>query len=328
VVHTAIVPRPLVNGTPTRVNFARRARVAAGGRPTLSGMNERHTTTRSRQLGAELKRVRERAGFSARDLARALGWSDSKVARMENGQRGASEIAVATYLAYFHVVGPEMDRLIAMCREIWAKDWLQPHGELVPEELHTLVTHETTATLINQYEPLVIPGLLQTEGYATALFRTAGLLPEEAIDLRVQARLERQNLLSREWGVELNFFIPEPVLRATVGGPSVMNDQLLHMLLVSSRPWCSIWVVPASFPAGVLGSPFQLMEYANHGPVAYVENQTHSMFLEKPEDIRAYRAILTKLKAVTLDEGQSRGLLASLANEYDIPEDLDGMAEE
>ena len=77
---------------------------------------------------------------------------------MENGQRGASEIAVATYLAYFHVVGPEMDRLIAMCREIWAKDWLQPHGELVPEELRTLVTHETTATLINEYEPMVVPG--------------------------------------------------------------------------------------------------------------------------------------------------------------------------
>jgi len=154
----AIVPGPLVNGTPTRVNFARRAPVVPGGRLTLSGMNDRHTTTRSRQLGTELKRVRERAGFSARDLARALGWSDSKVARMENGQRGASEIAVATYLAYFHVVGPEMDRLIAMCREIWAKDWLQPHGELVPEELRTLVTHETTATLINEYEPMVVPG--------------------------------------------------------------------------------------------------------------------------------------------------------------------------
>ena len=68
----------------------------------------------------------------------------------------------------------------------------------------------------------------------------------------------------------------------------------------------------------MLGSPFQLMEYSNHGPVAYVENQTHSMFLENPEDIRTYRAILAKLKAVTLDEGHSRDLLASLANDYDV----------
>jgi transcriptional regulator with XRE-family HTH domain len=307
-----------------RVNLTRGGGDPVGGRFTLSGMNDRHTTTRSRQLGTELKRVRERAGFSATDLALALGWSVSKVARMENGERGASEVAVATYLAYLHVVGPEMKRLVAMCQEIWAKDWLKP----ISDELRTLVTHETTATLINQYEPLVVPGLLQTENYAAALFRAAGLIPEEAVDVRVQARLERQNLLRREWGVELNFFIPEPVLRATVGSPRVMNEQLLHMLLVSSRPWCSIRVVPASFSAGVLGSPFQLMEYSNHAPVAYVENQTHSLFLEAPADLRVYRAVLSRLKAVTLDEGHSRELLASLANEYDVPEAGDGMAEE
>ncbi|MFL6124622.1 helix-turn-helix domain-containing protein [Actinophytocola sp.] len=326
--HVAIVPGPAVNGTPSRVNFGCRARVSAVGRLTLSGMNDRHTTTRSRQLGTELKRVRERAGFSARDLARALGWSDSKVSRMENGQRGASEIAVATYLAYFHVVGDEMDRLIGMCREIWAKDWLQPHGEHIPEELRTLVTHETTATLINQYEPLVIPGLLQTEGYATALFRLAGRIPAEGIEPRIQARMERQNVLRREHGIEINFFIPEQVLRAIVGGPRVMNDQLLHIVLVSARSWCTVRVVPSSFPPGALGSPFQLMDYPNHPPVAYVENQTHSLFLENPKDVGTYRAILRKLKEVTLNEGESRELLASLANEYDVPEAEDGVAEE
>lgn len=289
-------------------------------------MTSRHTTTRSRQLGAELKRVREREGCSAHDLARALGWSDSKVARMENGQRGASEVAVATYLAYFRVVGPEMDRLLAMCRDIWAKDWLQPN---VPDELRTLTTHETTATLINQYEPLVVPGLLQTESYATALFRLAGRVPDDGIATRVRARLERQGLLAREHGVAINFFVPEQVFRAVVGGPTVMNEQLLHIVLVSARPWCTVRIVPPSFPLGVLGNPFQFMEYSNHHPVAYVENQTHSLFLESPDDIRTYRAILRTLREVTLDEGQSRDLLAQLANEYDLPgETPDEVAEE
>jgi len=284
-------------------------------------MNDRRTTTRSRQLGAELKRVRERTSYSMRDLAHALGWSESKISRMENGERGASEVSVATYLAYCKVVGKELDRLLVLCRQIWAKDWLQPHGELIPEELRTLVIHETTATLISQYEPLVIPGLLQTEGYAKALFRAADLYPDDGIDLRVEARLERQNLLHREWGVDLNFFIPEQVLRSTIGSPRVMNDQLLHIVLVSARPWCTVRVLPASFPLGVLGSPFRLMEYSNHSPVAYVENQTHSLFLENPDDVRIYRSFLRKLKAVTLNEGHSRELLASLANDYDVPEE-------
>ena len=288
-------------------------------------MTGRHTTTRSRQLGAELKRVREGEGCSAHDLARALGWSDSKVARMENGQRGASEVAVATYLAYFRVVGPEMDRLLAMCRDIWAKDWLQPN---VPDELRTLTTHETTATSIHQYEPLLVPGLLQTEDYARAVFRATGRFPDEGIDLRVRIRLERQDLLRREFGIDLTFFIPEQVLRSTVGSPRVMNDQLLHLALITARPWCTVRVVPASFSLGFLGGPFELMEYRNHGPVVYVENQTHSLFLETPDDIRIYRSILLKLRDVSLDEGQSRALLARVANEYDIPEGRDGVAEE
>lgn len=288
-------------------------------------MTGRHTTTRSRQLGAELKRVREREGCSAHDLARALGWSDSKVARMENGQRGASEVAVATYLAYFRVVGPEMDRLLAMCRDIWAKDWLQPN---VPDELRTLTIHETTAASIHQYEPLLVPGLLQTEDYARAVFRATGRFPDDGIDLRVRIRMERQDLLRREFGVDLTFFVPEQVLRSPIGGPRVMNDQLLHLALITARPWCTVRVVPASFSLGFLGGPFELMEYRNHGPVVYVENQTHSLFLETPDDIRIYRSILLKLRDVSLDEGQSRALLAHVANEYDIPEDRDGVAEE
>jgi hypothetical protein len=209
---------------------------------------------------------------------------------MESGERGASEVAVATYLAYFRVVGHEMDRLLSMCRDIWAKDWLQPHSERVPDELRTLVVHETTATHIHQYEPLLVPGLLQTEGYARAVFRATGRFPDEGIDLRVRVRLERQALLRREFGTDLTFFIPEQVLRSTVGDARVMNDQLLHLALITARPWCTVRVIPASFSLGFLGGPFELLEYANHDPVVYVENQTHSLFLEGPQDIRVYRS--------------------------------------
>lgn len=87
-------------------------------------------------------------------------------------------------------------------------------------------------------------------------------------------------------------------------------------------------MVPGTLALGFLGGPFELMRYANHEPVTYVENQTHSLFLENPEDTRIYRAVVARLKAVTLDEEQSRNLLATLANEYDVPEDRGGMAEE
>lgn len=278
-------------------------------------MTGRHTTTRSRQLGAELKRVREQTGYSARDLARALGWSESKVARMENGERGASEVAVATYLAYFHVVGEEMDRLLAMCGDIWAKDWLASGLR----SLDILIEHETTATAIHDYSPHVVPGLLQTESYARALFKASGHFDDDGVDLRVRVRLERQRLLSRESGVDLRFFVSEQVLRVPLGSAGVMNEQLLHMLLVSSRPWCSVRVVPASFPLGILGTQFRIMEFRTHRPVVYLETDSHNLYVEDPGDVRMYRNNLHKLREVALTEGQSRELLATLANDYDIP---------
>jgi len=278
-------------------------------------MTARHTTTRSRQLGTELKRVREAAGLSARDLARALGWSDSKVSRMEAGERGASEVSVATYLAYLHVVGQEMDRLLALCREIWSKDWLASGLD----SLNTLIDHETTASHIGEYNPMVVPGLVQTETYARALFRANGYFDDDAIDVRVRLRLERQNLLRREYGVDLEFFVPEHVLRVPIGGPTVMNEQLLHMVLVSSRPWCAIRVVPASFPLGIALGPFRIMSYRNHLPVVYAETQSHNLFLEAPEDVRVYRNVLRKAKDSALSKDQSRELLARVANEYDVP---------
>jgi transcriptional regulator with XRE-family HTH domain len=288
-------------------------------------MTGRHTTTRSRQLGAELKRVREPTGYSARDLARALGWSESKVSRMESGERGASEVAVATYLAYFRVVGPEMGRLLAMCRDIWAKDWLASGLG----SLDTLIEHEKNASAIHDYCPLVLPGLLQTESYARALFRAAGHFDHDGVDLRVGVRLARRNLLRRESGVDLRFFISEQVLRTTLGSPQVMNEQLLHMLLVSSRPWCTVRVIPASFALGILGSQFRIMEFRNHLPVVYLETQSHNLYVEDPGDVRMYRDCLRKLREVALDEGRSRKLLATLANDYDIRgEAPDEVAEE
>lgn len=213
---------------------------------------------------------------------------------------------------------------LAMCRDIWAKDWLASGLS----SLDTLIEHETTAVAIDDYCPLMMPGLLQTESYARALFDAAGHFDEDGVDLRVRTRLARQSLLRRESGVDLRFFISEHVLRAPLGGPRVMNEQLLHMLLVSSRPWCAVHVLPTSFPLGVVGSQFRLMEYRNHQPVVYLETQSHNLYIEDPGDVRMYRNSLRKLGEVSLDEGQSRELLAQLANEYDIPEDRDGVAQE
>jgi hypothetical protein len=146
-------------------------------------------------------------------------------------------------------------------------------------------------------------------------------MPEHLIDPRVDARLDRQEIFKRQSPPSCTFFIHEQVFRSPVASRPVMSEQLLHVLLATSRARCTLRLVPNSIPHGAFGGTFKLMAYAEHRPVAYAETQTASMFLEEPEDVALYRAILDRLAGLALDGGQSREFLARLASEYDPPEE-------
>ena len=280
----------------------------------------RESSARSRELGAELAKRRKKARYTTSDLARQLGWSASKVSRMESGERGQSEVDVAVYLAFCGVLREDLDVLLAMARETDDGTWLQPHGERLPDELRTLVFQETTATIIHSLELNRVPGLFQTEAYARALLR-AGLVAEDGIEARVRARMDRQGLLRRLDPPTLDFFIHEQGLRLPVGSRAVVHEQMLQLVFLTSRPQTRIRVVPiAAGPHPGLAGPFMLMRYAQHAPLVYVENQTTSLFLETWEHVETYRKILAGLAEMALDDGQSREFFATLASEYDQPE--------
>src|SRR6201999_1155836 len=137
------------------------------------------------------------ANLLAYDLAHQLAWSASKVSRMENGARGVSEVDAAIYLTFCGVRKEELEELLDLARWYENETWLQEHGERLPDELRTLVYHETTATTVASYEPALVPGLLQTGEYARALFEFTQLVPEGRIPAAVGARQERQAVLRK-----------------------------------------------------------------------------------------------------------------------------------
>jgi transcriptional regulator with XRE-family HTH domain len=281
----------------------------------------RESTARTRELGAELRRVREEARYTGHELALKLGWSASKVSRMETGARNTSEVDAAIYAA-FCGAGPEkLGHLLELAAEPDTGYRLHPHGERLPDELRSLIALETTAQIIAYYEPMVIPGLLQTEDYARALFFETDLLPEDVIESRVHTRMQRQRLLRRRNPPAIAFFVHENALRLPVGGSRVMHEQLLHLLLISAAPPCRLRVVPVSAGARTsVTGPFIWMAHREHNPVIYVEHLTTSLFLETREDMQAYRRRLDRLSEIALDEGQSREFLADLASEFDREE--------
>jgi transcriptional regulator with XRE-family HTH domain len=277
-------------------------------------MPHREPTIRSRELGDGLRQALEKAGLSGKQAAKNLNCTPSYVSMLLAGKRVMREVDIAAFLGMCGVSGPERDRLLALSREQDNPGWLQQHGSRLPKQLLTLMDHENKAIAISDFQPMVVPGLLQTGDYARALIRETGIVPPGEIDDRVAARLARQSLFSRERPAQFTFYLHEFALRLPVGGPAVLVDQLHHLLRMSRRSYLTLRVLPAALGghAGIAG-PFMLMEFTEFKPVAYLDSETACLFLEKPEEITAYRRILAALAETALEEGESRQLIAALA---------------
>lgn len=245
---------------------------------------------------------------------------------METGARTLSEVDIAIYLASCGVPRDEMDRVLDLAREAAGDHRLKSHGEKLPDELTTLIFHETTAAEIESYESVFVPGLLQTEDYARALFLEADQFHGDSLGLRVQARMDRQGLLRRSYPPRCLFFLHENVLNTCIGGPRIMHEQLLHLVFLTNWKHCVIRVVPRSAQGlGLASSSFHRMSYADHDPVVEIDLETNSLFLDRRSDTDHYSKVLHRLDGVALDEGESRRVLADLASDFDrVEEGLHG----
>lgn len=277
-------------------------------------MQDRTPTIRSRELGDGLRLAMEQAQLNGKQIADRLGWSESKVSRLLTGKRGATEVEVAEFLVTCGARSEERDHLISLCKDQNTKSWFQQFGPRLPTHIRTYTEHENKATRIIDFQPLVIPGILQTGEYARALFARSATVPEIEIEERVAARAARQIIFSREEPAKFIFIVHEFVLRLPVGGSEVMSEQLHHLLRMSVRPYIDIRVVPARFGAhaGSAGA-VKLLESPEYRPVVYVEGENNGLFLEKPDEVTAYRNVLRDLAKAALDGEESKEVIANLA---------------
>ncbi len=279
-------------------------------------MQDHEPTVRSRELGEGLRRAMEHAGLTGKQVAKLLDLSPSWVSRLVSGKRNVTAVQVSAFLAVCRVPSAERDRLLGLCEDQHTPGWFQQHGSRLPLQLVTLIDHENMAVAISCFDSTLVPGLLQTGDYVRALLREAGRAPADEIDDRVAARLARQSLFSRDRPARFTFYLHEFVLRLPVGGPAVMADQLRQLERMSRRPYLTLRVVPAALGAhAATAGSFTLMEFAEFKPVAYLESETSSLFLEKPVEIAAYQDILGALAETAMGEGESRQLIATLATE-------------
>ncbi|MPZ81462.1 MAG: XRE family transcriptional regulator [Actinophytocola sp.] len=282
-------------------------------------MNDLEPTIRSRELGLALSRQMDVLDMSQLALARELEWSPSMVSRMISGKRPVSAELMSGVLGVLRITGPKRRELMEMARRATERGWWQEFGNRLPPELTTLSAQEDSAIAITSFETTVIPGLLQTTDYMTALMKATPSIPAAEIPDQLKVRRLRQEVFDLRHSPQFRFFIDEYAICRTGAGGDVMSGQVHHLLSMSVRPNVEIRVVPEAVGFHAGRKPFQLMEFTEVNPVLFIENDTSVLFLEREDTIAGYRDVAAELSRIALDEGHSRSWLATVASELGAP---------
>ncbi|MEU3356211.1 helix-turn-helix transcriptional regulator [Streptomyces sp. NPDC037389] len=244
------------------------------------------------QLRTELKKARAKSRLTQLQVAERMDWSPSKLIRIESGQVGISTNDLRALLREYGITDQEQaEYFLGLARASRKMPYREYRGLLAKPYLD-LLSYEISASIVRAFQPLLIPGLLQTEEYARALSHAfTPDLSADQVDRMIEIRQQRQELLESEGPPEFFFVIDEAVIHRWIGGPGVMRGQLNRLKEMAARPGITIQVVP--FSAGAhsgLQGPFVLLEFdGDIDHILYQEQYAgESVFSDAPEATAAY----------------------------------------
>jgi transcriptional regulator with XRE-family HTH domain len=270
-------------------------------------------------LGAQLRRLRDLAGVSRDEAGYHIRASGSKISRLELGRVSFKERDVADLLELYGVVGEQKDQLLQLTHEANATPWWQKYREVVPDWFQVYVGLEEAAALIRIYEVQFVPGLLQTEDYARAVVMqgSPNLLPEE-IDSRVAVRMGRQKLFSRENPARLWAIVDEAALRRPIGSRDVLAGQINRLIDATSEPNITLQVMPFKHGGHAAeGGAFTIMRFpeADLPDMVYMEYLTGAHYIDKPDDVELYAAVMERLSVAGTSPEKTRDILGDILKE-------------
>lgn len=283
-----------------------------------NGAHSPSPTLRARRLAAELAGRRDAAGLTREEAARRLEWSPSTIFRIETGRSRPQPRSVRELLDLYGVTGAERDGLIQLAREARQSGWWHSFRDVLPNPYEVYIGLEAGAESLHNFEPMVIPGLLQTPDYARALVKGGAreLGPDE-IERRVEVRITRQQILTRQNRPRLWAVIDEAVIHRVVGGRVIMRDQLHRLITAAEEGRTTLQVVPFSVGAhaGTTG-PFVVFGFPEPTDphVVYVETLAGDLYLEQRADVSRYTIAFERLRAAALSPDDSVSLVKRAAD--------------
>ncbi|MGH4029403.1 helix-turn-helix domain-containing protein [Actinomycetota bacterium Odt1-20B] len=272
-------------------------------------------TGRQLRFGAELRKLRERAGLTATQAGQLLGVKQNQISNTEAGRVGVSPERVRLMACHYDCDDKALVEALSEMTADRTRGWWEEYRDLLPSALLDLAELEHHAQSLRDSVTARIPGLLQLHDYAREIFRQAvtELSPPD-IEHRLSFRIKRQAVLYRDSPVPYEAIVHEAALRMRVGGSGVTRQQLQHLLDMSQRD--NITLRAITFDAGAYPGSGQSIYYV-HGPVPPLDtvylDQSHGLaFLDAEAQLHKYRTLFERLDTVALTPGKTRDLIHAL----------------
>ncbi|WP_206507769.1 helix-turn-helix domain-containing protein [Streptomyces chrestomyceticus] len=276
-------------------------------------------TARQTRLGAELRKMRDLAGKTAREAAGLISTDNAKISHIEAGRIGVSEDRIRRLAVLYACTDTALvEALCAIAREHRGQHWWDEYRGILSPGFLDIAELEHHATNLRCLQPVTIPGVLQTENYARALF--SGVLPKlpaEEVDARTEHRIRRQSIFARDVPTPLQTIVHEAALRMRIGGRKVAKEQLERLLEVSHRPEITLRVIP--FSSDDFVEVTQTVLYTS-GPVpqldtVHLDTPFGGRFLDAVADLERHRLLLDWAERASLSPDDSRSFIHHIARE-------------
>lgn len=282
----------------------------------MGGCVEYSPTVRGRRLIREIERLRHDSGLSMETAAQRLGWSTSKLYRLENGRSRITSDDLADMLDLYGVRSPRREALIQLGRDARRRGWWTAYADIFTG---SYISMEAEASSIRVNADMV-PGIMQVPGYAREVIaRTRPAISAEDAERRAAARLARQEaLFSRQEPPDIHVVLDEAALHRQVGGPAAFREQLTALAGLADRRNVVLQVLPfaAGANAGMDGR-FTMLAFPDpeDPPIAYVEGLMGDVYVEAGEEVDQFSLAWTHLVTQALDPAESAAMISALIKE-------------
>ncbi|MCM8549194.1 helix-turn-helix transcriptional regulator [Streptomyces sp. STCH 565 A] len=278
-----------------------------------------------RQLATRLRELREASGLTLTEVSEQIEVNQGSLSRIETGERGTTPVLVRALLDCYAVTDTELrDDILDLVRadKEQQKPWWRKYSTvLTPTRYDGYLALEAGAIGLANYQPLLVPGLLQTEDYARAVI--AQMRPDlsaDQVDALVKVRMERQeSRLSGERPAELRAVLDEAVLHRVIGSPTVMRQQFVRLVQAGKQPNVTIQLLPFTLGAhpGLYG-PFVILTFPQPtAPLVWLENPNNSVYLESQSDVQNYTDTFDQLRASALSPAETLSRFIRTAEELE-----------